>query len=226
MHGLEKLNAINEMISGAGTVKPYLDKYFNLYAFIKGREPGPALAITAHHDVVNKKSENCLDNNASLLNLVSLHNQIIDNCLQGRLPKRDVVIAWVDMEEACNPALAGVNQLLRDYPIEYLLDLELTAGGSHPVISRHGTFKLLPDIIEVGMPPNNAVLAITARAQGATLRGTACLTLVSDKDLLEIKIRGRCERWFQCHRETDSFSRWFSVVESEALVNLLLKLLD
>ena len=83
------------MISGAGTVKPYLDKYFNLYAFIKGREPGPALAITAHHDVVNKKSENCLDNNASLLNLVSLHNQIIANCLQGRLPKRDVVIAWV-----------------------------------------------------------------------------------------------------------------------------------
>ena len=214
------------MISGAGTVKPYLDKYFNLYAFIKGREPGPALAITAHHDVVNKKSENCLDNNASLLNLVSLHNQIIANCLQGRLPKRDVVIAWVDMEEACNPALAGVNQLLRDYPIECLLDLELTAGGSHPVISRHGAFKLLPDIVEVGMPPNNAVLAITARAPGSVLRGTACLTLVSDKDLLEIKIRGRCERWFQCHRETDTFSRWFSVVEAEALVSLLVKLVD
>ena len=176
--------------------------------------------------MVNKKSENCLDNNASLLNLVSLHNQIIDNSLQGQPPKRDVVIAWVDMEEACNPALAGVNQLLRDYPIEYLLDLELTAGGSHPVINRHGTFKLLPDIIEVGMPPNNAVLAITARAPGSTLRGSACLTLVSDKDLLEIKLRGRCERWFQCHRETDTFSRWFSVVESEALVSLLLRLVD
>jgi len=130
------------------------------------------------------------------------------------------------MEEACNPALAGVNQLLRDYPIEYLLDLELTAGGSHPVINRHGTFSLLPDLVEVVMPPNNSVLAITARSPGSTLRGSACLTLVSDKDLAEIKLRGRCERWAQCHRETDTFSRWFSVVESEALVNLLLRLVD
>lgn len=214
------------MISGAGTIKPYLDKYFNLYAFIKGREPGPALAITAHHDVVNKNSENCLDNNASLLNLVSLHNQLVSNSLHGRPPKRDVVIAWVDMEEACNPALAGVNQLLRDYPIEYLLDLELTAGGSHPVISKHGTFNLFPDLQVVRMPPNNAVLAITAKTQGSTLRGSACLTLVSDKDLLEINLQGRCERWFQCHSETDIFSRWFSVVETEAFVGLLLKLVD
>jgi len=226
VHGLEKLNAINEMISGAGTVKPYLDKYFNLYSFIKGREPGPSLAITAHHDVVNKNSENCLDNNASLLNLVNLNNQLVFNSLQGRPPKRDVVIAWVDMEEACNPALAGVNQLLRDYPIEYLLDLELTAGGNHPVINRHGAFNLLPDLVEAIMPPNNSVLAITARAPGSTLRGSACLTLVSDKDLLEIKLRGRCERWLQCHRENDSFSRWFSVVETEALVNLLLRMVD
>lgn len=226
MHGLEKINALNEMISGAGTVKPYLDKYFNLYSFIKGRKSGPAIAITAHHDVVNKNSENCLDNNASLLNLVSLHNQLVSNSLQGRPPKRDVVIAWVDMEEACNPALAGVNQLLRDYPIEYLLDLELTAGGSHPVISKHGKFNLFPDLQVVRMPPNNSVLAITARAPGSTLRGSACLTLVSDKDLLEIKFMGRCERWFQCHCETDTFSRWFSVVEAEALVNFLVWSLD
>lgn len=176
--------------------------------------------------MVNKNSENCLDNNASLLNLVNLNNQLVFNSLQGRPPKRDVVIAWVDMEEACIPKLAGVNQLLLDYPIEYLLDLELTAGGSHLVISRHGTFKLFPDIIEVGMPPNNAVLAITARAPGSTLRGSACLTLVSDKDLLEIKLLGRCERWFQCHRPTDTFSRWFSVVETEALVSFLVRSLD
>ena len=207
-------------------MKPYLDKYHNLYSVIKGREPGPAFAITAHHDVVNKKSENCLDNNASLLNLVNLHHQLTHNCLQGRRPKRDVVLAWVDMEEACNAAIAGVNQLLRDHPIEYLLDLELTAGGSHPVISRHGTFEFLQDIQAVGMPPNNAVLAFIARAPGATLRGSACLTLVSDRDLMEIKLRGRCERWAQCHRETDTFSRWFSVVETEALVNLLLNSLD
>lgn len=216
---MDKINAINALLGGVGTVRPYMDRFHNLYVRIPGRtHGGPVLAITAHHDVVNRESENCLDNTASVLNLVRLYFKLLDNS-----PERDVILAWVDAEEMCNSAVAGATQLLRDHQVDLLLDLELTAGGSHPVICRYGDFDLFPGMLECGMPLNNAHLVDTRGdlEPAIRVRGSACLTLVSDSDLLELSSRGHCSRWSQCHRLTDTFERWFSVVESEALLNLI-----
>lgn len=218
--GKDKVEHINTLINNAGTIIEYNHGH-NLIIKIKGIEPGPILAITAHHDNVHPDYENCLDNTASVINLTKIYQRLAD-----KPPKHDVILAWTDHEETCSLEKTGIRSLIETNNIDYLLDLELTASGSIPLLCEYGKFdfgtgKFWDDIIISKMPYNNAY---AAKAIGG-IRGSACLTIVSESDMHDLRLTGYCKRWSQCHQSTDTFERWYSVVETEYLINCLVETL-
>jgi len=221
LSGIAKLAIINGLIGDVGVITNYLEHYSNLSLFIKGRDEIYTIAITAHHDVVNKESENCLDNSASLLNLAKICNK-----LKETQPKYNVLCAWVDAEELCDPSINGVNHLR--CKVDYLIDLELTASGTIVAINPYGGAfgqtedehrTLLDGMLSVSMPYNCAHASYLL----ANTRGSACVALISEADAKQIANTGYCDRWAQCHQQTDTFNTWYSSTESEAFVNFIVE---
>ena len=216
--GTTKLEKINSLIGGTGIITNYLNNYHNLHHHIPGRDNSITIALTAHHDTVHPEYENCLDNTASVLNLTKLCNKLLVN-----KPKHNIICAWVDAEETCNFEIAGVTHLARTHNVDYVIDLELTASGTIPLIKTYGDFSydlgsFMDSLIHKSMPYNNAYAANIS----GVVRGSACLTIVSEKDLNDLDHLFYCERWGQCHRVTDTFDTWYSEVESESFINNLL----
>ena len=54
LSGIAKLAIINGLIGDVGVITNYLEHYNNLSLFIKGRDEIYTIAITAHHDEVDK----------------------------------------------------------------------------------------------------------------------------------------------------------------------------
>jgi len=206
------------------------ENHFNLYSHLRsehGSRSRPIL-VTAHWDTVNPQADNCLDNTASLYNLVELARKLEQRSADRM---RDVVLAWTDAEESVSPYLCGAVEAALAYQPECLLDLELTAGGTHVLSNTYGTVPF--DAVdcaprETRMPPNNASLVWHQKNSGLlnSLQGAACLTLVDDTDLQQLETSGYCDRWSQCHRASDSFERWLNLEEMDRftdwLVNLIL----
>jgi hypothetical protein len=218
LQGTQKVLKIQEMMSGKGEIIHYTHGT-NLIRQFTGTRKGPTLAITAHHDNVYPEYENCLDNTASVLNLVKIADR-----LEEQAPAHDVILAWTDQEESCSLDKIGVRHLIDKYAIDYLLDLELTASGSIPVICEYGKFgygsgMYWDSMIVSPMPFNNA----SAAWRIGGIKGSACLTLISGSDLDELNNTGYCKRWLQCHQKSDTFDNWYSVVESEVLVDNIVR---
>lgn len=229
LHGREKLEYIAQYLDqhrppdqGPCEIVEYKrggQSYHNLYAPITAQEMNTkSVAITAHHDVVNRQSDNCLDNTASVYNLTQIHNQLLQTGTNS-----DIVIAFTDAEETCNATLNGVSELLISYDPDYLIDLELTASGTEAISTQYGRFDLFKygDIIQ---PYNNAKVAWSlVKGLQLKLRGTTCVALVSEDDLADLKAKRFCRRWSQCHSTGDSFERWLVPADMEALRAKLLK---
>ncbi len=216
--GATKVEKINSLIGGAGTIINYLPQYYNLIAKIDGHDPSLTIAITAHHDTVHPEYENCLDNTASVLNLTKIYRQLVRN-----KPRHNIICAWVDAEEACNLDIAGVTHLVKHNQIEYVIDLELTASGTIPLVKKYGLFNygsgnFWDNLISKNMPYNNAYAA----SLSGVIRGSACLTIVSEKDLNDLDHMHFCDRWRQCHSITDTFDTWYSESESGTFINNLI----
>jgi len=219
LSGTQKLAIINGLIGGVGVITNYLEHYNNLSLFINGRDESYTIAITAHHDVVNKEIENCLDNSASLLNLAKICNR-----LKETQPKYNVLCAWVDAEELGDPHKNGVNHLW--YKVDYLIDLELTASGDIIAIDAYGGAfgktedehkALLDGMLPVSMPYN---CGHASHLLGST-KGSACIALIDTADAKQIAESGYCDRWAQCHQNTDTYETWYSPAEADVFVDFL-----
>ena len=207
LNGLNKLNYIKTLVGDREGVTSSIEEYIvstgrandyighNLIIEIKGNEN--INLITAHHDTVNKHSDNTLDNNASILNAITIANNI--------KPKSTTIIAITDAEETCSTHLNGVRQVLNKHKINQHLDLELTASGKNMVISKYNKFTMLNQIQEMKMPFNNAY-ASSKMVNNPV--GSACITIVDDDDLKQLTKHGTCNRWSQCHSHNDTI-QWF-----------------
>lgn len=215
LHGRPKLEYIQSQIKIHTKIEEYTIngiKYHNLIGMIEGKDNKTDL-ITAHHDVVNKKSDNILDNNASNLNLINIANNL--------KPKNNTIVAFTDAEETCSWNLNGVRQIFKDHAINQHLDLELTASGKNLVIDTYGDFDMLHVEKQFSMPYNNAKAGFAADFHP---RGSACLTMVDDDDLKYLKNNSYCERWAQCHRLTDTLD-WFCEKDTGWFVDTIIEFL-
>lgn len=208
-HGLTKITKIEETL---GEITPKAitttrDRYsyegqalHNLYCRVDGKQLDlPPRVICAHHDVANLQSENCLDNNASVLNLC-----LIYEAMQRIQPKQTVLLAWTDAEESCNPGKMGIVHLLKNTQVRDVLDLELTAFGDTPAISH---YTLIPhnfgsECHTIRQPFNQAWIA------AKFVESSACLTLFDDKAKKEMTMMGRCQHWSAIHSINDTVDAW------------------
>lgn len=221
----DKVDLIKSTLGGDAKLVPYRplkgryigQTFYNIYAHIDAGKD-KTIAITCHHDIVNAESENCLDNNSSVFNLIRLYN-----ILKSK-PKEDlfynIVAAFVDAEESVDPYASGIGPLLRAFDIDQLIDFELTAGGSNIVMQSYGQFDIL-DYPIVKMPYNNAKIASHFRRQGVKCRGSVCLTMVTDEDLAEIEANGYCNRWGQCHKVSDTVDSWANIEDMDRFISVI-----
>lgn len=222
LHGREKLEYIANHLNrhsqahhGPCKIQAYKrsgQTYHNLYApLISDSTNTKSVALTAHHDVVNRASDNCLDNTASVYNLAMIHN-----ALATRGTNRDIIIAFTDAEETCNATLNGIGEMLLEYDPDYHIDFELTASGGKTISTKYGEFDLF-SYNEVTQPYNNAKVSWDlAKNLNLRLRGSTCVALVSDEDLIQLKTKKYCHRWGQCHSLSDSFDRWLDLTAMES----------
>ena len=186
--------------------------YHNLHAVIPATTlNAKSVAITAHHDTVNPNSDNCLDNTASVYNLAKIHNKLIEAGTNT-----DIIIGITDAEESCNATINGVGELLLTYDPDYLVDLELSASGGELISTQYGRFDLFKyrDIVQ---PYNNAKVAWSlVKGLNLRLRGSTCVAMVSQEDLIQLSRKRFCDRWAQCHSTGDSFDRWLDWSQMEA----------
>lgn len=203
-------------------------EYWNLYTVLTAKEfSKDCILITAHWDTVLEGNDNCLDNTASLYNLYRLHHKLSANDLPF-----DVVLAFTDAEEGCSVYHNGALEAATKFQPVYHIDLELTAGGTIPLVDSDSTPLSLPGLTVTKMPYNNCYAlrqSVSGSAGlgklgcGPNFMGSACLTLVSESDMAEIKESGYCQRWAQCHRSTDTFDAWLNLDEIEAFTDALVK---
>lgn len=198
------------------TIDNYQTDLYNVYAPIMADKPS-TIALTVHHDLVNLGSENCLDNNASLINLISIYQKALAN--KDNL-KYNLVFAFVDAEETVNMSLSGIGPLLQKHSIDQLIDLELTAGGTNIIQCTYGQYDLTP-FDNFRMPYNNAYIA--GRLQKC--KGSACITLVSDEDIKQLHQYGSCDRWSCCHNDNDTIKKWANFEEMQIFTDKMIQLL-
>jgi hypothetical protein len=73
------------------------DKINIIAPVIKNTASNESLFLIAHYDVVDKKSDNCLDNSASIVNILHLISLIKDN--PPKLMNRSLYVCFTDDEE-------------------------------------------------------------------------------------------------------------------------------
>ena len=220
LHGREKLEYIADHLDRHGDHGPYEIQeykrsgqvYHNLYApLVSDNMNTTSVALTAHHDVVNHASDNCLDNTASVYNLAMIHNS-----LAARGTNRDIIIAFTDAEESCNATLNGVSEMLLAYDPDYHVDFELTASGDKIISTQYGGFDLFR-YNDITQPYNNAKVSWSlVKGLDLKLRGSSCVAMVSEDDLIQLKTKRYCRRWSQCHSLDDSFDKWLDLKAMEA----------
>jgi len=215
LHGIQKLEFIQKQLNIPSNIQEYTinkETYHNLISTIESDQPDKwQNLLTAHHDVANKNSMNILDNNASIHNLIHIANRL--------KPKHSTIIAFTDAEETCSMQLNGVRQVLASHTINQHLDLELTASGRNLVIDTYGDFNLINVKHLHGMPYNNAR---ASRHMDRAPIGSACLTIVDDSDLKQLRSHAYCDRWMECHRVTDNM-KWFSNSDTQWLIDYLVE---
>ena len=215
LHGTDKVQFIQKQLNIPSDIQEYTineKKYYNLVSVIDADDKRDSKNLfTAHHDVANKSTMNILDNNASIYNLIKIANSL--------KPRHSTIIAFTDAEETCSIKLNGVRQILKTHNISQHLDFELTASGRNLVIDTYGDFNLLNVKHLHGMPYNNAR---ASRHMDNAPIGSACLTIVDDSDLKQLRGHAYCDRWMECHKTTDTM-KWFSDSDTQWFIDYIIQ---
>jgi hypothetical protein len=206
-------------LNGSPQIQNYHQEYANIYSYINvGKEH--TIAVTAHYDVSSEDSENCLDNSASVINLINLHNKLLAD--RARL-RYNVLIAFIDAEETTDFKLCGIYHLAHTFDVDQLIDLELTAGGNEILMSKYGDFDIF-DYKTYRFPFNNAAVIDYWRQKHPDrikCRGSACIVLASDEDIEELEATGMCRRFAHCHHPGDTVEKWANMADMDKLVNTI-----
>ena len=148
-----------------------IDNYgagINLYFSRNFDKPRTAL-LTSHHDILNRRSDNCLDNNASIFNLISLAWQL-------KTSEYNLIFAFVDQEESGG---GGIIRTVDQHQFDIHLDFELTAFGKDTVFAKYGTDNVLAGLQEMKMPPNNSAMAYRYLSSKKLAYTGYCLTTLN-----------------------------------------------
>lgn len=186
--------------------------YHNLYWTIP-QDTTKSILITAHWDTVYPQYDNCLDNTASLYNLFRLSQKATNQ-------KYNLVFSYTDAEEACRSEINGATKIADLIDPEYHLDLELTAGGDKILIDVLGDLPFSYETIP--FPLNNSKMVWETR-KTSILKASGCITLATEKDIAELKSGHYCNRWSQCHRQSDTFDNWLKLDQMELFTDELAK---
>lgn len=106
--------------------KDYL--YNVIISFYAQQPTQKSVFFTAHHDVVNLKTDNCNDNSASVCNLLELAYRLKNKTLE-----RNVHICLTDCEEMGGLGAKDLSRKIKRGEfgeVEYIVNLELTAHGN------------------------------------------------------------------------------------------------
>lgn len=136
------------------------------------------IALTCHHDIVDPKSDNCLDNNASLYNILTLLQEIDYDKL-----KYNLIIGIVDEEESGG---GGIRQFVDMHLFDMHYDFELTAAGTKVVYTPYGDVgeEYLHGMVLKQQPLNNAAMAHYHCSRNDRSYSGACLTMLYPEDLM------------------------------------------
>lgn len=212
-------------------------EFYNLYVRFESKSPDAhTVMVTAHWDTVIEGAENCLDNTASVYNVCRLIEKF--NARQEELPFH-LVLALTDAEEGCSIFQNGALEMALKHDPIYHIDLELTAGGTIPLVDSMSTPLKLSGLQYMPMPYNNCLALRHALSNPRldrynfdcklnNLKGAACLTLVTESDLEELATGFSswgpyCSRWSQCHSDTDLFDTWLNLPEMEAFTDAIVE---
>lgn len=222
--GPQKLQYIQKYVNGHCKLSSYYrygTYYHNLYVVGAYDHKKLTVAVTAHHDVVNLSSDNCLDNTASVYNLAMLSHEINSKSLEY-----NIILGFTDAEESCDIHKNGVSDLIDAYNPDYLIDLELSSSGNQLISTRYGDFSI-GQFNDIRQPYNNALAAHRyASSSKSKLRGSMCVSLASDEDLDELCEGGYCYRWSMCHSVEDTFDKWLNYDDMKAFRECIIKLID
>jgi len=223
------------------------NKYINLYVRIAGLDATKTVVFSSHHDVVNKASENCEDNSASVANLIDLAIQ-----LSKEQPPCNVVISFLDGEEIqgmnyepakgifVTPYNGGSNRMAmkikaREFgDVKFIYHLELTANGTHywysfqnqpnaPVNPAANHLKQLhPAAKRVKTPYSDSI------PMEMHLLPSVCIGSLIESEMEIAKLgdmKKPCGTWAVCHSEHDLFETFAVEQDMDAFVLFMRSLL-
>ena len=158
-----------------------------------------SIIFVAHHDVVNIYSDNCMDNSASVANLISL----ADYCSKNKFNK-NIHIVFTDCEEFGGRGSKRLAKRINDGifgKVEYVVNLELTACGTKILCEETGSrlCSILKDdgVIGVNMPFNDSVILRSSAID------SVCITILPESEFDSVIRTGYCDIWSLCHSKDD-----------------------
>ncbi len=172
---LHRTVLINDLFKGCHA-EQYKDDKINFYKYFDV-SASETVAITCHHDIVNRHSDNCLDNNASVYNILMLNEEI-----QQHNPKYNILLAIVDEEESGG---GGIMRLMDCWTINQHIDLELTAAGDTICYSHYGQYNLTQGMTYKKQPLNNSAIAASYCCSLNKPYAGACITLLERDQVLK-----------------------------------------
>jgi hypothetical protein len=195
----------------------------NIVVQIEGIDKSITTVFSAHHDVNNMNSENCVDNTASVANLLDLCIQ-----LSKEQPANNVVICFNDSEESVKPMACGIKRFSQNIlkgiygQVKYCVVLELTASGQNYWMSYYKENaisqrirEIHPNISRVRTPySDNFVME-------KDIINSVCIGSLNDVNLTQVRTRGFCYTWSLCHSIKDLFESQANEVDMNLFVTFL-----
>lgn len=191
------------------------------------KEDASTIAFSAHHDIVNPKSDNVFDNLASVAHLLSLAYKLAE-----KKPKhQNVLLLFTDGEEVGGLGAQWYSNFIVDrkhWPkVVSIVNLELTAAGTHYWVDKHDTLtsylfkKAVQEAtsstyLSIGCPFNDAYIY---RKNGID---SSCVGTITRSTVQKIKDR-KCFSpaiWSICHTKEDLLAK-ASASDMEAFNKLL-----
>ena len=147
---------------------PAINVYYEQY-----NRKEQTVLLSCHHDIVNKDSDNCLDNNASIYNLLLLTHYL-------RNPQYNLIYAFVDKEERGG---AGIIRAAEMHDFDIHIDLELTAFGKDIAYQRYGGAPKIPGMLDCRLPNNNSEMLQRYKASKKQSYQGYCVTMLNSGEV-------------------------------------------
>ncbi len=202
--GTPTVNAEDVMVDGFATCA------INVVVEIEGTNKDATTVFLAHHDVSNKDSENCVDNSASVANLLDLCIRLSKN-----KPANNVVVVFTDLEEVVRMTISGAKKLSQNIlegkygNVNRAINLELTSNGQNYWMSYMNNNNVLAQHIRETQPLTHRVATPFNDSWIIERSGipSVCVGSLDNNNLGQVKTRGYCSTWALCHSPEDSFER-------------------